>query len=365
MIKITPLDTLFFRDGRPFTSGDDNWAYNIFPPLPSTVYGAMRTAYIAQRGGLSAFMQGEMKDAIGTADGPGAFAIRGVFVVQGYNLLVPAPLDTLIHRHKNGKRLGVLRLEEGIGPMIDNLWLSHRLNEPGWEEVEIPDKVFIEQFTLKDYLSGGKGPFTFVRQNELIKREDKIGIERSRQTHTAAEGMLYQAGMLRLVNNVALAADYTGLDDFPQSGIMRLGGEAKAARYEEAPQFGQLGLGPDELRKLWKADSVIKLYLATPAIFKKGWLPEGIDEMTGIWEIDGISLRLLTAAVASPINVGGWDLAHRRPKPMHKAVPAGSVYYFKVEKGDIESVIKKFNNKNISDVNSEQGFGLAFMGVVS
>ena len=32
LAKITPLDTVFFRDGKPFSWGEETWAEGIFPP---------------------------------------------------------------------------------------------------------------------------------------------------------------------------------------------------------------------------------------------------------------------------------------------------------------------------------------------
>ncbi|NES01749.1 MAG: CRISPR-associated protein [Okeania sp. SIO2F4] len=42
--KLTPLDVLLFRESKPFTPGEASWAKGIFPPLPSTVFQALRTA---------------------------------------------------------------------------------------------------------------------------------------------------------------------------------------------------------------------------------------------------------------------------------------------------------------------------------
>ena len=41
---ITPLDVLLFRESKPFSPGESSWAKGIFPPLPSTVFQALRTA---------------------------------------------------------------------------------------------------------------------------------------------------------------------------------------------------------------------------------------------------------------------------------------------------------------------------------
>ena len=48
IIEIEALDTLFFRDGKPFSKGDDVWATGMFPPLPSVLYGVLRSAYLGQ-----------------------------------------------------------------------------------------------------------------------------------------------------------------------------------------------------------------------------------------------------------------------------------------------------------------------------
>jgi CRISPR-associated protein Cmr3 len=47
IIELNPLDTLFFRDGKPFAMGEETWADGIFPPPPSVIYGALRTAWFA------------------------------------------------------------------------------------------------------------------------------------------------------------------------------------------------------------------------------------------------------------------------------------------------------------------------------
>ncbi len=40
-----PLDTLFFRDGRPFNQGEGNGGVeSLFPPSPTTLVGAARVA---------------------------------------------------------------------------------------------------------------------------------------------------------------------------------------------------------------------------------------------------------------------------------------------------------------------------------
>ena len=42
--QLTPLDVLLFRESKPFTPGEASWAKGFFPPPPSTVFQALRTA---------------------------------------------------------------------------------------------------------------------------------------------------------------------------------------------------------------------------------------------------------------------------------------------------------------------------------
>ena len=93
VIKIRPLDTLFFRTGKPFTMGEDTWAESLFPPYPSTLYGAIRSFLIFQREGLKAFINGKYKDDIGTPDKKGFLKIKGPLLSKNSELFFPAPLD--------------------------------------------------------------------------------------------------------------------------------------------------------------------------------------------------------------------------------------------------------------------------------
>ncbi|MCG8365348.1 MAG: hypothetical protein MJA27_18720, partial [Pseudanabaenales cyanobacterium] len=41
--RITPLDVLLFREAKPFSPGEGAWAKGLFPPMPITVFQAMRS----------------------------------------------------------------------------------------------------------------------------------------------------------------------------------------------------------------------------------------------------------------------------------------------------------------------------------
>ena len=51
-LKLTPLDTLFFRDGRPFNAGETGQMEvgSVFPPSANTVVGCLRAAFARELG---------------------------------------------------------------------------------------------------------------------------------------------------------------------------------------------------------------------------------------------------------------------------------------------------------------------------
>src|SRR5688572_9522945 len=88
---VEPMDVLMFRDGKPFTGGDAHYATSVFPPLPTTMQGALRGRILADHGrGLPAV------DRL-LQDDYGAMRLAGPFPYTRHDgLLLPAPHDALV-----------------------------------------------------------------------------------------------------------------------------------------------------------------------------------------------------------------------------------------------------------------------------
>ena len=102
-LKIKPFDTLFFRDAKPFNMGSDTWAEYLFPPLPSTLYGAIRSFLIFYYGSLQKFLTEEMPEQkwIGTKDHKGELKVKGPFIYNGQPLFsIPADLVKVEEKKK-------------------------------------------------------------------------------------------------------------------------------------------------------------------------------------------------------------------------------------------------------------------------
>jgi len=365
--KIKPLDTLFFRDGRPFSMGAETWANPIFPPYPSTVYGAIRTWLIFERGSLKEFKEGKYKEELGTLTEKGNLKIKGPFICLDNNIYFPVPFDCL-------KKKGAPENEK------NNLFYINWMNRP---EIFISDyslerilvnrndfeleecDEFLDINSLKDYLIGNEEQLEFTEKKEFFSYERKTGIKRSRKTLSSEEGHIYRIYMIRLEKKVSLFIEINGLDinNYPECGLIQIGGEGKTTKIERIDNDDPLKTLRD--MNFQFENKIFKLYLATPAIFKKGWLPNWINEIHFEGNYNGISLKLIACSIGKFKLIGGWDLANNRPKPMYKAVPAGSVYYFKIlDNAPPEKIKENFHLKNISDINPEEGFGLSFVGEV-
>lgn len=361
-IKISPNDTLFFRSGRPFSMGSETWADVIFPPYPSTVYGALRTFLIFERGTLKDFKGGNYKD-IGTPNERGTMKIIGPILSNSKHNLsyFPVPFDLVLEKEKNKQNETLKQLKKVSKPKIfytDYLFEDILIYQKR-EQVESAEG-YLDSITFKEYLQGQNGKYSLI--SEFYTTEPKTGISRENLTLSSKEGYLYRANMIRLKEDYCFLVKIDGIDNMPEKGLFALGGEGKTVKFEK--------INDNPLKDLEEInfklqDGIFKLYFATPAIFKKGWLPEWVDEKTMEGKRDGIKLKLIACAIGKFIRIGGWDMAKNEPKSMYKAVPAGSVYYFKVLNGASSNDVKNiFHFKNISDINPEEGFGLSFVGVV-
>ncbi|MBD3192923.1 MAG: type III-B CRISPR module-associated protein Cmr3 [Candidatus Heimdallarchaeota archaeon] len=373
LIKIRPLDTLFFRDGKPFTMGEESWANTIFPPPPTVIYGALRSCYFASH--IS-----ELSKAAEENDPTKNLKINGIYFADEENDYFPLPRDCVQIKDEKNKAL-LLKLEKmaGIASSCPTKYVLQAPKLKDNEQVEAIQDGLIKLTALKDYLKGKKESFSIkperkkegkeqafsiLKLKDKVLLEPKVGIGLNRKTGTAddKQGKLYHISMNRL-KDFCLLVDFEGLK-LDKVGLMKLGGEGKAVSYQKEEK---VTINSDKLKL---EDQYFKLYLSTPAIFENGWFPSWLDQKTlqGTYNNSQskekkIELELLTAAIGKYKTLGGFDMKLKRPKPMYRVVPAGSVYYFKVLNEDTaQRAFDLLNNKAISDVYAEQGFGLAHIG---
>ncbi len=339
-ISIRPLDTLFFRDGKPFSRGEETWADGAFPPYPSTLFGALRTWYIAQ------YPAPFSKEAI---EQSAKITINGIGYYSCGEVYLPMPLDLVAPK---GQSVRVIRLKPiEMSEVVSNHPCRMLLVPPNGEQVEEVAQGLINNRDLESYLYSAREEFSVKKMEDFLKIEPKVGIGRDDTTLTASDALLYRVGMRRTVD-LEIVVDVQlpdGTVSLPQQAfIIKLGAENKVA---EARRFRcSFGIDPAEITL---KSNRFKLYLATPAIFDGGWEPD--------LSRYGIQAELVAAAVGKPLSIGGFDMEKGAPKTMYKAVPAGSVYFYETSE-NLETVKERLFGKPISDKMPEQGFGITYLG---
>lgn len=323
-LLLKPLDVWLFRDGRPFNREIDHRAASLFPPLPTVIQGAIRTHYIEQNGGLSAYLAGklpEVERVVGKkgAPPPDSFRLSGPFVVreQDKRLIRYFPLPG--HAYQDGNSYRLLKpshREEIVTNLNTSLQLLWMQADPTKQADDEGGRWLPEQI-LQTLLTRQELPddTDLIKGNTLFQREHRLGIDRLDESLSSEEGAIYQVEFIRPCPDMGLYVAIEGISDWPQSGILRLGGEGRLATYQTIDAL-------DSLMAPTTTPEQFTLTFLTPTWFERGWQPANWSKFFAG------SLKLVAVAVNRPMVMGGFDLAKQEQKPARRYVPAGSTYYF-------------------------------------
>lgn len=350
-IQLDPLDTLFFKDGKPFSMGEETWADGIFPPPPSVLYGAIRTALISEQMGDTS-----LEDLISQTKNL-VISNLAFNLGEGSDDYYPLPFDVVTYKDKDPEKdnytvfplpIKPVNLLSGSGfsvfPMYDR---------DDNQTVENIKGGLISRTNLIKYLKGSYADFKCKNWSDFMTEEPKVGIKRNRSTRTTSEadGELYRVGMKRMKRRAQFQVTIKwerGLFPFLTGGnLIRLGAEGKMTRVflvENATSF---------IAKL--TTRYIRVYLATDGVFENG-IPDLFRY--------GISAKLVGMATGKPFMLGGFDMVTMKPKPMLKVAPAGSVFYFETDAPvDVSSLQGLALSDSINGMDyARQGFGIAYFG---
>jgi CRISPR-associated protein Cmr3 len=357
ILKIEPIDSLFFRDAKPFTMGEDTWANSVFPPSPSVIYGAFRSLYFSEN--IDEFHNlKDKKNLNKDLDPTKKLKINSINLKIGDEIYFPIPFDCVKYKDNENELVYTLEFDDNLSKEgIKNSTLDRILISKAGKRVKDIHSGFVRKSAFEEYLKTNK-PFTIQELSKIIIIEPKIGIAKSTETHSSEEGKLYRVEMIRLKKDIKFIVNFEDLN-LPDKGLLKLGGEGKTVSYVKVQDNIDVKF-PD----FSENEKYFKLILSTPGIFDNGWLPSWIDEDKLDGEIEGLNIRLIAVTIGKPIYIGGFDMAIGRPKPMYKAVPAGSVYYFKLLNGTMNDVKEIFHQKAISDKYKKQGFAISYVGKV-
>lgn len=355
--RLTPLDTLFFRDSRPFDQGPlQSDAESLFPPPARTIVGSLRLA-LAQGQGFRGpgSWSGALAKVLG--DGPedlGKLRFGGPYLTLEGEPLYPMPLHIL------GKREGdaftpAARLAPGAPVRCDlgTVRLPAPIALPGADRSTLGSGAgfFLRRSGLEAALSGRPvDTSAVVSPSRLYVGEARIGLEREAATRTAKQGQLYAATHLRLRRGVSLAIEVMGLPEGWAAACQRLvplGGEGRMAELELGP-----ALAP--IKAARSPSGRVTVTLLTPVRF------DGEATRPGR-PLPGLpGARIVSACLGKPISMGGWDTQRRQPLPLVPYLPAGSTWFCEIDAGQDGAVWERHGGRLGPE--AALGFGAIALG---
>ncbi|MGK0619364.1 type III-B CRISPR module-associated Cmr3 family protein [Meiothermus cerbereus] len=371
VLEIQALAPLLWRDGRPFAAaeGSETAARSLPLPLPSTVAGFVRTQ-VGKRQGLSF-------DDPQTLQNLHGLQVCAPLLVRGGQFVLPAPRDAVVY--KNGKSLQVMRLlpkalETGYGCDLPEGLLPLEVTE------DIKPESGYNFWTADDLTRWLLGQEVVPQKIGGLPEETRIHVGIDPATGKANEGVLYSVTYKALESleegqhhSWSIRARVRLPEGQEPEPLGYLGGESRPVRvmaYPNAKLSEYWFDCPAEIKEAYARlgrGSMLRMVLATPALFEGGWRPGWLDkfgQMNLPAGVGTVRLKLVAAAVGRREPVSGWSLRERKPRPVRWMVPAGSVYFFEVEEGDPSRLLESWL-RPVSDHEQDRkdGFGLALWGV--
>lgn len=445
---LDPLAPLLFRNGQ--TIGDAGalgaTAIHTFP-LPGTVAGAVRSAFLSRMGvdekdlghgpARQLLMQGIL------IVGPFPARLCASDEVDAAQILLPKPADCVYLKQNGSLEVNALvprAIPDGMGCDIPNgLWplfltscdKSKPESGPAWWTLNEICAWMLGMPSIFGADSHNRGPMVDVRTHVTIEDDLKV----------AADGQLYATGGLdfsgRLTGQSATHGLVTwvsatikqskndGYSNNSNAGIIhrvreldgwfsKIGADGRGVRFhalnwkadavDALRQHEGFGALYEELNKVKQGD-VVRLALLTPAFFRhNGWYPDGLFgeeqvEQQGVHKhnrragvlrgqipsLKGWDFRLIAAAVnrwqpyAGAMMTKKTDLMKRFSgrgrygdqkgeaphfgKPLKRLVPAGSVYWLKVETKGEGSLADAMMKSVCREEYGRDGFGIAMFGL--
>lgn len=386
-LSVRGLDTLLFRDGRPFTDEPGGRAHTQIVPSPQTIAGFLRTRAGRRTNCATPEDWARVAEAI---------HVRGPLLCRNEEVLLAAPADVLVSRPAPGtlhpESLAPLRpwprtqlaeigagadIPGGMRPMCVSVdakpaqgfeyWTWSNMMR--WLADELPEPAALERHI---------GPSV----------DERVHVAIDPQRSVSSEGMLFSTRMVAAERydfqaDSPASAVYSLLcriesaEDLVAEGPGTLGGESRLAVLD-TPSPDPWPRCPEHLAASLADATHVRMALATPAVFTLGWQPGWLDRTTKTGSppgLPGVTLKLVAAAVARRQAVSGWDLTRNGVKPVRYCVPAGSVYFFEVVGGNPSLLATDGWLQPVSDDeetsapdsrrtnNRNDGFGLALWGV--
>lgn len=362
LLRFDPLDSLFFRDGRPYTQSESEQVgvTSQFPPAPATLVGALRAAAARSLGwGGHGDWNDAIKKQLGDGESLGPLQFRGPVLLKDANnrLLYPAPASLMIGATKS--QTDAALLHPGSERDCD-LGKSVRLPS-------VPDRQQAEGLKpavgfwmtadgMQAVLHGKEpAPDTLIPKKTLWSVEARVGIARDAASRTTQEGALYSPQHVRVSEGVGLGLWISGLPEAVIEQLRRMphpvGGESRSAWIAPVSDPPALASMPDDLQPQG-ARLCYTVTVLTPLPLGEAPRPGG--------RLPGVPGKIISACLPRPLMLGGWDSVQRRPLPLKPHLAPGSVLFMQADTAE-ESAIRALHGTCIGE-QSTWGYGLVVIG---
>jgi CRISPR-associated protein Cmr3 len=363
-LVLHPLDTLFFRDGRPYNQDDPGQveAASLFPPYPPTVVGAVRAAAARAMGWPRfAWNTAALGDGVDWQAGDeslGPLRFSGPYILRNGEPLYPAPLNLVAGKDEGGADLITYLAPSG---RHDTDIGAVRLPAPievgqGFKTFE---RFWLDAKAMALALSGAElTPDQVVPGSYLSQSEPRIGIQRDTARRTTAERALYAAGHVRPARDVTLAVEVEALPDVAVGeNLASLGGESRSVWIEQRDGKLHLPQAPDLAPD---QDGALRytIVVVTPADLDDEWPGPG-ERLAGSTG-EALPGKIVSACTGRAVMVGGWDGTARGPLPLRPLIPAGSIWFLEARAEEAEAV-RSWHGRAIGR-STGWGFGRVLIG---
>lgn len=376
-VALRGIDPLLFRDAKPFGAEQGAGIARSLPlPQPSTVAGALRTSI----GNTEKWTWNEeaSKRAL-------AISVAGPLLCKCGTTMFPKPADALIFEEKKEidpkeplrcLALRPKKLQGGAGCDAPNGIAPMAVTED--VKPESGHHYWTAEKTLEWLESSDGTGFVLPTKESGPLTEDRVNVGIDIDKGVAKDGALFSTRSLCFErhprwNEAKDAKTATAVwevlaqvdCDTNVCGALFFGGERRIAVASEACAE-RWTLLPLTLRDKLGESRLLRLQLATPALFRQGWIPDWLEDL-GVLDasLKGARLKLASAAIPRREPVSGWDYHKKAPKAVRWMVPAGAVYFFEVEAGRAEEIAEACWLQPVSDGAQDRldGYGLALWGV--
>jgi len=339
-LAMVPRDGLFCKDGRGWNTSSAGRGHALDWPWPSTVLGAVRTAWgqrleagtghpltsEAWRERTASVRLGRSLALRRSPDAPWSPVHRMWPVPQDAILLEGRP-DVLRLRPRP---VQVRTLGSTDDPAVEHLWRP--VVEDGAKE--LPRHGWWDEGQFTAWLAGQ--PLGVELGGLDIPRRVQVHVGIKAAESTADEGVLFSHDVLETLDCGAQWAIGIEVEapEVPTLSVAGLGSDRRLVHLESLdPKM--FAAPADLLDAFERGPGGLRLVSVTPSLFARGWLPDGLELAGETWRgrigsLEDVVLR--AALVSRPLDISGWDMVARRPKPSDRMVRQGSVYF--IERAD-------------------------------